>query len=81
MGFKLQEFSLWIQRLWIEGLSPMNFTLLIIATTHQMRTMQKTFDGTMNDIEGWGENGTTAELINITTNIDEPTTTKAYVHR
>jgi hypothetical protein len=59
----------------------MNFTLLIIATTHQMRTMQKTFDGTMNDIEGWGENGTTAELINITTNIDEPTTTKAYVHR
>jgi hypothetical protein len=39
------------------------------------------FDGTMSDIESWGENGTIVELINIATNIDEPTTTKAYVDR
>jgi hypothetical protein len=35
----------------------------------------------MNDIKGWHENGTTTKLINIATNIDEPTTTKAYVDR
>jgi hypothetical protein len=33
----------------------------------------------MNDIEGWGENGTTTKLINIATTIDEPATTRTNV--
>jgi len=37
------------------------------------------FNETMNDIEGWGENGTTTKLINIATTIDEPTTTRTDV--
>jgi len=37
------------------------------------------FDEAMNDIEGWGENGTTTKLINIATTIDEPTTTRIDV--
>jgi hypothetical protein len=31
---------------------------------------------TMNDIEGWGEDGIIAKLINITTSIDEHATTR-----
>jgi CO dehydrogenase/acetyl-CoA synthase beta subunit len=41
MGFKLYEFGLLIQRLWMEALSLVNSTLLIIMT-HQTKTMQKT---------------------------------------
>ncbi len=41
MGFKLQEFGLWFQRIQMEGLSLVNFPMLIRMTTYQMRTMQK----------------------------------------
>ncbi len=34
IGFRLQEFGFLIQRLWMEKLSPMNFTPLITTTTH-----------------------------------------------
>ncbi len=39
------------------------------------------FDGTMNDTEGWGENGTTTKLINITTTTNELVTTRIDVDR
>jgi len=37
------------------------------------------FNGRMNDSKNWGENGTTAKLINIATIIDELVTTRANV--
>jgi hypothetical protein len=41
----------------------------------------KNFDGAMNDIKGWGENGTIAELINIATKINELAIINFYVDR
>jgi hypothetical protein len=35
----------------------------------------------MNDTEGWGENGTTTKLINITTTTNELVTTRIDVDR
>jgi hypothetical protein len=37
------------------------------------------FDGAMNDIKGWGEDGVATKLINITTTTDELATTRANV--
>jgi len=37
------------------------------------------FNGRMNDSKSWGENGTTAKLINIATIIDELVTIKVNV--
>jgi hypothetical protein len=39
----------------------------------------KNFNGRMNDSKSWGEDGTTAKLINIATIIDEPLTTRTNV--
>jgi len=37
------------------------------------------FNGRINDSKSWGEDETTAKLINIATIIDEPLTTRANV--
>ncbi len=63
----------------MEGLSPVNSTLLI-TTTAQDEDNVIFFDGTMNNIEGWGENGIVTKLINITTTTYELATTKVNVH-
>ncbi len=63
----------------MEGLSPMNSTLLI-TTTAQDEDNVNFFDGTMNNIKGWGENGIVTKLINITTTTYELAITQVNVH-
>jgi len=62
----------------MEGLSPVNSTLLI-TTTAQDGNNVNFFDGTMNDIKRWGEDGVATKLINIATITDELATTKVNV--
>jgi hypothetical protein len=54
-----------------------------LATDHNNNTSDednaKNSDETMNDIEGWGEDGTTIELINIATITYEFVTTRVDV--
>ncbi len=63
----------------MEGLSLVNFTLLITTTTQDEDNVNF-FDGTMNNIEGWGENGIVTKLINITTTTYELAITQVNVH-
>ncbi len=62
----------------MERLSPVNSTLLI-TTTAQDENNVDFFDGTMNDIKRWGENGIATKLINIATTTNELATTKVNV--
>jgi len=52
---------------------------LLITTTAQDEDNVNFFDGTINDMEGWGEDGITTKLINITTTTYEFATTKVNV--
>jgi hypothetical protein len=79
MGFRLQEFGLLIPRLWMEGLKPNE----LYPANHNNNTSnednEKNFDETINETQGWGENGATIELINITTITNDTGTTRTDV--
>jgi hypothetical protein len=61
----------------MEGLSPMNIANHNNNTSNEDNV--ENFNGTMNDIKGWGEDGVVVKLINIITTIDELVRTKADV--
>jgi hypothetical protein len=64
----------------MEGLSLVNSTLCDCNDTSNEDNTENSNEA-MNDIKGWGEDGTSIKLINIATSIDELVTTRADVDR
>jgi hypothetical protein len=79
MGFRLQEFGLLIPRLWMEGLKPNELYVANHNNNTSDEDNEKNFDETINDTQGYGENGATIELINITTITNDTCTTRTSV--